>query len=50
MITLLKGLQNSLEASNAILLKKLSFYREVVNNENTADSGFLQGRAEAMAQ
>jgi 16S rRNA G527 N7-methylase RsmG len=37
-----------LEASNQSLLTKLQFLREVVNNQNNGQSGYVEGRAEAI--
>ena len=47
-LTFLKGMQNTLEASNQQLFTKLQFLREVVNNQNNSQSGYLQGRAESI--
>jgi hypothetical protein len=43
-LTFLKGLQNSLEAQNGQLFTKLNFLREVVNNKNDAQSGYVESR------
>ena len=39
-LNFLKGMQNTLEASNQQLFTKLNFLREVVNNQNNAQSGY----------